>query len=95
MLNSTQLEGLSDLLKSIDGAEESDNSLSRERMKRFIRVALEQGLTSKQGEVIRLIYIDGLKQKDAAKMLGMSPSAVSEMKKRALARMKKYAVFML
>jgi len=95
MLNSTQLEGLSDLLKSIDNAEISDNSLSRERMKKFIRTAINEGLTKKQREVVRLIYIDGLKQKDAAKLLNMSPSGVSELKKRALARMKKYAVFML
>lgn len=95
MLRGTQLEGLRELLCSIRGEEESDNSLSRERMKRFVSAAISNGLTKRQRELITLIYVDGISQKEAAKRLGMSQSAVSEMKKRAIGRLKRLAVFMV
>ena len=95
MLRGTQLEGLRELLCSIRGEEESTNSLSRERMKRFLYAALESGLTKRQRELIKLIYVDGMTQKQAAERLSMSQSAVCEMKKRAVARMKKLAVYMV
>ena len=64
-------------------------------MKKFLSAALTQGLTDKQRELIRLIYVEGMTQKEAGKRLGMRESAVSGMKKRAIARMKKLSVFMV
>lgn len=95
MLRGSQLEGMSELLDCVRGCEESDNSVRRERMKRFAAAAIESGLTSRQKELMTLLYTEGLSQKQAGEVLNMSQSAVSNMRRRALERMKSLAKYMI
>ncbi len=44
-------------------------------------------LTARQREIIMLYYYEGMKQKDIAGKLGISESAVSHLKQRALKRL--------
>lgn len=93
-MRETQLEGLRDLLKAVQGVEENDNLLRREQMKRFIRLALTSGLTRRQQEIMQMIYVDGMTQRQVADALGLGESAVSARKHRAIERMKRLAQYM-
>lgn len=94
MLRETQLEGLRELLRAVQGVEENDNALRREQMKRFTRLALESGLTTRQRQIMLMIYGQGLSQRQVAQELGLTESAVSARKHRALERMKRLAKYM-
>ncbi len=95
MLNGKQLEGLSELLDGMCGCEESDNSETRERMKRFAAAAMETGLTEKQKKLLTLMYVNGLSQKEAGEILSMSQPAVSNMHRRAVEKMKSLSRYMV
>lgn len=66
----------------------------REKMKRFLRLALDHGLTEHQREVIHLIYVDGLSQKQAGELLNIKQPAVSNIKRRAIAKLRDLSKYM-
>ena len=88
MLKGKQLEGLKGLLDILQGTAESTNKTERARMKRFLPVAMENGLTDHQREIIKLIYVDGLTQRQAGERLGIKQPAVSNIKRRAIDRLR-------
>lgn len=94
MLSGKQLVGLRGLMDSLHGKEEITNSAEREKMKRFLRLALDHGLTEHQREVIHLIYVDGLSQKQAGELLNIKQPAVSNIKRRAIAKLRDLSKYM-
>jgi len=55
----------------------SDNRPERERMKRLLYRAIEHELTQRQRDCLTLHYLEGIKMKDIALMMGLSKSTVS------------------
>lgn len=94
MLNGKQLEGMRGLMDSLQGKEEITNAAERERMKRFLRFALDHGLTEHQQKVIHLIYVEGLSQKQAGELLNIKQPAVSNIKRRAISKLRDLSRYM-
>ena len=57
------------------------------RMEHKLADAIEEELTARQGEVVRLYYINQLPMKEVAEVLNVSISTVSRTLKRARARL--------
>lgn len=55
----------------------SDNRPERARMKRILLRAIRHELTDRQRECLTLYYLEGMKMKDIARSLCLSPSTVS------------------
>lgn len=66
-----------------------DNSRSMSILKRNLRRAINEELTEKQREAMRLYYIEQIKMSDIAKILGVNVSTVSRNIKRGRTRLKK------
>ena len=95
MLTEKQSEGLNDLLDAVRGCEESDNRLRREELKKVASLMLENELTKKQRLVLLLLYGDNLTGRQVAERLGIRETAVSNLKKRALLRLRRVARYTL
>ena len=52
---------------------ESDNNLQRLRMKKYLRAVVDEALTERQRQVIKMYYGDGKKTPEIALQLGISP----------------------
>lgn len=94
MLRGKQLEGMRGLIDSLQGKEEITNSAEREKMKRFLHFALDHGLTELQRKVIHLIYVEGLSQKQAGELLNIKQPAVSNIKRRAISKLRDLSKYM-
>ena len=71
----------------------SDNRPERERMKRILVRAIRHELTDRQRECLRMYYLEGIKMKDIAKMLGLSNSTVSRHISTATRKLRKVALY--
>ncbi len=68
---------------------ESERSWQKQAVK-ILKTIVSDKLTWRQKEIIMLYYYKGLSQRDIAKRLGISESAVSHTKSAALKRLKYY-----
>jgi RNA polymerase sigma-B factor len=91
-------------LASLDGELTGEDDQSRSSLSEYVgrsdaelerfglRSSLEQALTllpAREGEIIRLRFLQGLSQTEVAKRLGISQMHVSRLQHRALARLRK------
>lgn len=95
MLKGAQTEGIKELLDCVRGTEENDNRLRRDRMKEVTVRLVQNELTARQREVLLLLYGRGLTGREAAKILGVRETAVSNLKKRALCRLRTLAQYLI
>ena len=55
----------------------SSNRAQRERMKKILSRAIRYGLTERQRTCLMMYYLEGMKMKDIAKVMGLSLPTVS------------------
>ena len=95
MLTESQSEGLSELLDSVRGTEESDNRTRVAALKRVAAQMLSEELTERQRTVLLLLYGERLSQREIAERLGVRETAVSNLKKRALTKLRRLAKYVV
>ena len=71
----------------------SDNRPERERMKRVLNRAIRHELTERQRTCITMYYLEGIKMKDIAVMLGLSKSTVSRHISTATRKLRRIASY--
>lgn len=74
-------------------AEENTNFNSREKMKKILSLAVINELTDKQRKCITDYYLNGKKEKDIAKELGVNSSTVSRHIAKAKEKLKHIASY--
>lgn len=76
--------------------EEGDctNDKQRERMKRLIGLSIQNELTDRQKQCLRMKYFDEMKIKDIAKALDIREVTVYKHISRAIAAIKRVAVYL-
>ena len=72
--------------------ESKDNSAERQKMKRLLHTAIDNGLTDMQKQCL-IAHYSGKKQKDIAAEMGLAPSTVNRHIKAALKRLRIIAQF--
>ncbi len=73
-----------------------DNSALMRRAGAVLREAIEEELTERQRECVKLYFFDGLREHEIGEMLGVNKSTVSRHIKKAKARLRlcvKYSCF--
>ena len=95
MLTEAQSEGLCELLDSVRGTEESDNRSRIAALKGVAAQMLAAELTERQRTVLLLLYGERLTQREIAKKLGIRETAVSNLKKRALLKLRRLAKYIV
>lgn len=71
----------------------SDNRPERERMKRVLIRAIRHELTDRQRDCLTKYYLEGIKMKDIALLLGLSKSTVSRHIASATRKLRKVAAY--
>ncbi len=84
---------LYDSLKFVPPEDNEEEKRQREQTAEALKFLIRSRLTHRQRQVIVLYYYKGLKQREIAKKLGVSESAVSHAKKCALERIRFYLEF--
>ena len=72
-----------------------DNGLQLERLRRNLRRAREQELTTCQRQVLELHYDQNMSITQIARQLGVNPSTVSRTLRRAQERLRRYLQYTL
>lgn len=65
-----------------------------QRMKKIVRVAVENELTQKQHQCITMRYIEDLPVKEIAVRMGIKPTTVYKHLKKAIAVLKKCSLYL-
>ena len=73
----------------------STNKNSRDKMKKILSMAVLNELTERQRICIVDYYLNGKKEKEIAKELGLHPSTVSRTLERARERLRRYLRYTL
>lgn len=71
----------------------STNRPERERMKKILMRAIRYELTDRQRACLTMFYLEGMKMKDIAVKLNLSPSTVSRHIKAATFKLRKVASY--
>ena len=90
-MSRTSVNGRADLeyqfyLRSLYGG---DNGVSRRRLIKNLRRAMESELTPRQMQIMKLYFLDGEKQCEIAEILGVNKSTVSRTISRGKSRLQK------
>lgn len=71
----------------------SDNRSELVRMKRILRRAIRYELTDRQRDCLTMYYLEGMKMKDIARTLCLSPSTVSRHIATATHKLRRIAAY--
>ena len=71
----------------------ADNRAQRERMKQLLARAMRHELTERQRECVTLYYLEGMKMKDIARSLCLSPATVSRHISSAVRKLRRIAAY--
>ncbi|WP_195282860.1 sigma-70 family RNA polymerase sigma factor [Harryflintia acetispora] len=71
--------------------EGEDNHAARQKYKTLLSLILRDYVTERQRQVVLCYYLDGMKVKEIARMLGVSPPSVSRTLARARGKMQQVA----
>ena len=71
----------------------ASNRPERERMKRILLRAIRHELTDRQRECMTMYYLEGMKMKDIAAVLGLSRSTVTRHIQSATRKLRKVASY--
>lgn len=71
----------------------STNRAERERMKQILVRAIRHELTDRQRECVTRYYLEGMKMKDIARVMGLSRSTVTRHIQSAIRKLRKVASY--
>ena len=73
---------------------DSSNNAKIQRMKKIMNIALENELTQRQRDCIRMRYFENLPVKEIAEKIGIKPATVYKHISKAICAFKKCAVYL-
>ncbi len=82
------------LFAFLNSREDGVNDKQRDRMKRLLKLAIENELTDRQRECINMKFYKGMKASDIANELNIKPATVYKHIRKGIAAMKHCAVYL-